>query len=163
MEQVCAWCGNTTGTIEGIHEVSHGICPTCAEFYTNDEEAMVDFLNKLKYPVMVVNDEGRVQAANDQVLEIVGKTNDEIKNQLGGDVMSCEHASKPGGCGKTEHCTGCGIRNTVMATFEDHNSRNEVAYMLIQQPDNTIKKLRFNITTEMVNDIVLLQVNEITG
>jgi len=47
-----------------------------------------------------------------------GKSQMELVGLLGGDAMECAYARWPGGCGKTEHCETCTIRNAVTATME---------------------------------------------
>jgi len=91
---------------------------------------------------------------------MLGKELKSIERQLGGDVMECTYANLPKGCGKTEHCTGCGIRNTVMKTFSTGEPQKNVkAYQYIETPDG-VKRTLFSITTEMVGEIVLLRIDD---
>ena len=121
---------------------------------------MKDFIDQLVRPVLVVNSEGRVKTGNEAACEMLNKGIDSMEGYMGGDVVECAYAKLPGGCGKTKHCTGCTIRNTVMRTFSTGKSQSKVeAYQYIQMPDD-VKKMRFLITTEKVGEIVLLKIDE---
>ena len=116
---------------------------------------LIDDIDK---PVLVVDSEGSIHTANKHALYILQKKIEDVVNQKGGVVMSCQYATLPGGCGKTEHCSGCDIRNTVMATFEDHQPHDKRA-LLFRQSDNGGQEVYFSISTQLMDDFVLLTVN----
>ncbi|MBN2104037.1 hypothetical protein JW835_08370 [bacterium] len=84
-----------------------------------------------------------------------------IENYMGGDAMECVYARLPGGCGNTIHCKTCTIRNSVTETFNTGKSLRKVPAYLDQMQDESVKEIKFLISTEMVNDIVLLRIDEI--
>ncbi len=99
---------------------SHGTREPCAKHYIRQREGlnMGEYLNTFQYPVLLMNDEGRVLASNQEMADFLGKSDRETFGMSGGTVMKCVYAQLPEGCGQTIHCKACGIRNTVTRTFE---------------------------------------------
>lgn len=167
MKVICAWCHAELEELpeeeaEKAHAVSHGICPTCTAYFFSDERKTLDhFLNHLDAPVLMVNAEGEVELANDKALALLGKTLDQVSGFRGGEVMECVYARLPEGCGNTIHCAACTIRMNVMKTFETGRSLRRVPAFLNQYRDRQVQKLDFLISTEKVDQVVLLQVDEI--
>jgi len=54
-----------------------------------------------------------------------------------------------------------GIRTSVMETFKTGNSIKKAPAYLDQMQGQEIKKINYLISTEMVNDVVLLRVDEV--
>jgi hypothetical protein len=74
--------------------------------------------------------------------------------------MECARARLPGGCGKTEHCKACAIRNTVMETHATGKAvEKREAYQLVITPRGETK-MRLLISTEKINQVVLLRIDE---
>jgi nitrogen fixation/metabolism regulation signal transduction histidine kinase len=120
-----------------------------------------EFLDGLGVPVLVVDGEGAVQTANMQARGILGKDLPEIEGSPGGNVIECVNASSPEGCGNTIHCKACTIRQTVMDTFATGRGRSRLpAYPDIKTSSGP-RRLRFQISTEKVRDVVLLRLDDI--
>lgn len=125
MKAICPHCfgdideGPNDGN-DGTDKVSNGFCESCALHYIRQWESlnMGEYLNMQQYPVLLVNDEGRVLASNQRMSDFLGKSEFEMFCNLGGDVIECVYAQLPEGCGKTNHCKACGIRISVTMTFE---------------------------------------------
>lgn len=65
-------------------------------------------------PVLVVDEDVRIYAYNRAAEEIVGKEPRAVLERRGGDVMECLRAeSTPGGCGRSEECKECILRESV--------------------------------------------------
>jgi hypothetical protein len=169
MIRVCAWCGKTLGTVfSGVHSdalITHGICDECA-FHLCAQVGMPfrDFLDGLGLgvPVLLLDSDGNVKTANKAVRQFLKKALPLIEGYKGGNVFECAHATLPGGCGKTVHCSGCTIRRTVMDTLNSGKSHEKVpAYLYRETPDGS-QSLRLLISTEKVQDVVLLRIDEIT-
>lgn len=163
--KICAYCSDALDPNarhdEETDDLSHGICRTCMEsFLESARDTLDDLLEEIEVPVFVVDDQGLVCGANLRALTMVGKTLDEICGRLGGDVFGCAYADDPGGCGRTVHCRTCTIRNTVMET----HATGEPQYCVpaIQDLDAAagIMKVRFHITTEKSQGVVLLCVED---
>ena len=167
MKVVCAWCkkemGDASSPDEGSNsEITHGICAACKDYFFSDQARTLDrFLNQLDAPVLMVNPQGEVMLANDQALQFLGKDLKAVSGYKGGDVMECAYARLPEGCGNTRHCVACTIRNNVMETFNTGKSLRRVPAFLNRAGRHSIHRIKFLISTERVNDVVLLRIDEV--
>jgi hypothetical protein len=162
MKRICAWCGKYLGEKPGLDRVvTHGICDECAkEMNANLNQGLQSFLDRLEAPVLMVDHDGVVLTANLAACEKVDKELYEVRDFRGGDVMECARARLPGGCGQTEHCQACTIRNSVMETHATGKGIDKrEAYQLIFTPQGE-KKMRLLISTEKINQVVLLRIDE---
>ena len=120
-KKVCAWCLANLGSVESDKsggDITHGICSLCALKLTRFEARTAEqILNFLREPVIMIDHEGMIKAANKSAKQILGKESEQIEEQLGGDVFECSYANLEGGCGRTEHCKTCAIRNIIMDTL----------------------------------------------
>ena len=96
--------------------MSHGICSECLTTFGSDSVQNSEFLEALEGPVMLVDTEGRAIGANSRLAGLVHRDPSSVAEHLTGEILSCVNATLPGGCGRTEHCEGCGIRQAVEAT-----------------------------------------------
>jgi PAS domain-containing protein len=171
MRAVCAWCGIDLkralppGTGLAGLEITHGICDSCAQHFFGPRDTSVrGFLNTLEAPVVVVDDDVRTLEANDAALAALGKTREQVAGRLGGEIIECANSRLPGGCGHTTHCTACTIRNSVQETFETGRSFSHVPAWVRLHTETEAeakKKMRVEISTEKVGDVVLLRLDEI--
>ncbi|MDN5310299.1 MAG: hypothetical protein PWP14_1693 [Methanolobus sp.] len=67
--------------------------------------------------MMLVNSEGRVQNINHTGIESIEKQREDVLGALGGAALCCVNSFREGGCGATENCAECDIRNTFTETF----------------------------------------------
>ena len=124
MKGVCAWCQKVLvedAVSSGV--VSHGICPTCLGRLVGGREiSLTDFLGTLEFPVLVTNHDV-VLEANQSAASVLGKPVDQLKQTLGDVAIDCMFSQLLGGCGKTEHCAGCTLRQTITDTYADGQPR----------------------------------------
>jgi hypothetical protein len=99
--------------------------------------------------------------ANEMALQFLDKDPDAVSGFKGGDVMECAYAKLPEGCGNTVHCAACTIRNNVMETFKTGKSLKRVPASLNRRSRGSVDKMEFLISTEKVDDIVLLRIDEV--
>lgn len=159
------YCGCHLGSVKAspgdYGDISHGLCPSCLPvFLAKLGQPLTEFLDALPGPIFVVDSEGQVVGANSEGLHYVSKDLEAVEGQSGGVVFECRYAKLPEGCGRTVHCKACTIRKTVMKTAETGESSIRVpAYMDLGDisQDTTI---RFLISTEKVNDVVLLRIDD---
>jgi hypothetical protein len=109
----------------------------------------------------MVNSQGEVVLANDKALQLLQKDLATVSGFRGGDVMECAYARLPEGCGNTVHCTACAIRRTVMETFKTGICSQQVPAYLNRLSHRSVHKIKFLISTEKVDDIVLLRIDEV--
>lgn len=165
MKSVCAWCNTVLadgGASAESRPITHGMCLQCAqEFLADLAEPMRDFLDRLGVPVLVVDSGAVVRNANAQACELLGKDLAGIQDHRPGEVVECIHSSAPGGCGRQLHCQSCTIRKIVLETHATGRSFKRVpAYPDLQTCDG-VKRTRVEISSELVNDLVLLRIHEI--
>jgi hypothetical protein len=169
MKIICAWCTKEIGEKPDQHEnlnseITHGICRPCKNYFLSDEDRTLDkFLNQLNAPVLMVNPQGEVALANDQALQLLDKDLGLVKGFKGGDVMECAYAKLPQGCGHTKHCVACTIRNNVMKTHETGRSLKQVPAFLNRLDRHSVHTIKFLISTERLDDVVLLRIDEVMG
>jgi hypothetical protein len=166
MKRVCAWCRKELGRVElqasSENAITHGICGNCREnvlFQMGVE--LVEFLNSLRLPVVVVNQEGTIVNGNDQARTALQKELAEIEGYKGGEVFECAYARLPEGCGNTIHCSGCTIRRTVMETYDTGRSLFRVPATLCRNIPEDPEIIKLLISTEKLADIVLLRIDKI--
>lgn len=166
MKRVCGWCLKDLGDLDAREDsadkVSVGVCPDCAEFFRRNrpDQPMDEFLNALPVPVVLVDDDVRIEFVNRAACRVLGRSLDECKGKLGGTAFECAYARMPGGCGRTEHCKGCAIRRTVNATCETGLPQQSVSARMLRITSRGEEELRFKISTEPCSDMVLLRIEE---
>jgi PAS domain-containing protein len=165
MRRICAWCKKELNPREDMgteSEITHGICSVCAEkFSPSVPKTMKAMLDLIDEPVLVVDSLGRVKTANERGLSLLGKDLDAVEDHLSGDALECSYARLPEGCGRTEHCRTCAIRNVLMDTLiHGRGYRKVPAYQKINTP-NGDRIMRFYISTEKVGDQILLRIDDI--
>jgi len=119
------------------------------------------FLDSMGVPVVVVDANVCIRAANGQARAFLQKDFSVIVNYLGGDVFECLNAKLPGGCGHTVHCSGCAIRNTVTETFRTGRSHLKVPAILNRDTPDNCRKVALLISTEKVAGVVMLRIDEV--
>jgi transcriptional regulator of aromatic amino acid metabolism len=142
--------------------ITHGICPECAiEIFgpLTQRVTLMEFLDSLAAPVVVADATGKVNYANKQAQALLHKEASDIEGTNAGDVFECAFAKLPEGCGKTTHCDGCTIRNTVMITFQSGMGHVKLPAQLNQGTQDNYQEAQLVISTEKVNDVVLLRID----
>ena len=159
MIRICAWCKTilehtADAPIDGE---THGICEQCWDNLDFQQGVPLDhYLDALNMPIAVVNAEGRIADMNTAARRIVGKSLEAISGHFGGDVFECKYARLPGGCGKTVHCSGCAIRQTVEDTLNSGQPHFRVPAVL-----NSLEAespIYLYVTTRKDGDVVLLHI-----
>ena len=168
MKRVCGWCKADIGTVGSVQcssdAITHGICNDCmSKLLMPLSVSLRDFLESIDAPVLVVNEAGELYSANKTALLLLQKELTDIEGCSGGDVFECAFASLPEGCGKTIHCNGCTIRNTVMNTLQSGTSHLKTPAYLFRGNPESPQDIPFLISTEKVGDFVLLRVDSVGG
>jgi hypothetical protein len=163
MKTICAWCNQLIGVYNDPNsdEVSHGICKACREYFfpCNGEPPTINiFLNRLAAPVLVVDDNVKIVAANEKACALLERKLDEIVDNLGGYAIECVHARQEGGCGKTVHCKSCTIRITVGDTYSTGKSHYDVPAYLDSSLSKPDKPICILISAIKVADYVVVKI-----
>lgn len=123
-------------------------------------DTLMDFLDSMDAPVLVVDACGIVRSANKHARSILQKGLPDIEGFTGGVVFECAYADLPEGCGHTLHCNGCTIRNIVMDTMSSGMSHLNTPAYLIRGTSYSNTEIPFLISTEKVKDFVLLRIDK---
>lgn len=167
MEVICAWCQKKLGERETASDierpVSHGICFSClVNILAAEKKPLRKYLDIFQGPVLVIDSEARVVAANRQGCALLGKEPADFEDRLTGDAIECSYAHLPGGCGDTIHCKTCTIRSTITDTLRTGKSHLKVpAYQDIHTLTGN-RQVRFLISTEKAGDAVLLRIDDLS-
>jgi len=164
MERICAWCKRKLNIREELSTdgvITHGICSQCAVQFTHSTPKSIrEKLNSVSGPILVLDSQGRVISANESGKRFSGKKDNELENQLGGDVLECSYAKLPEGCGRTEHCKTCAIRNIVMDTLANGRGYSSVpAFQSIRTPRG-VRIMRLFVSTEKIEEYILLRIED---
>jgi len=147
---------------EGV--ITHSICLECADkLYAELGIKLPIFIDGLDAPVVVVNSDGIVQTANKQAKSFLQKELAQIEGYRGGEVFQCAYARLPEGCGNTVHCSGCTIRRAVMETYQTGKSQHKRPAYLNRGTPESHRKMELLISTEKVNEVVLLRIDRVIG
>lgn len=165
IKQLCMYCGCNLGSVPAPPGnsalISHGLCPDCLPtFMAGSGQPFTDFLDSLSGPIFVMDAECRVVGANTLGRQLVSQESVAIEGRLGGEVFECTYAKLPGGCGRSLHCKTCTIRNAVTRTAETGESCIRVQAFMDLGDISQDMTVRLLITTEKVNDLVLLRIDE---
>jgi hypothetical protein len=120
---------------------------------------LANFVQGLPVPTLLVDGAGAVQGVNEAGADFLQAPADDIVGRLGGDVFECVHASLPGGCGATVHCSGCTIRRTVTRTHDTGEMALRVPATLQVRGPDAPTRVDLLITTARVGDQVLVRID----
>lgn len=159
MKTICSFCN--TVIEEGTapeDQVSHGVCTACYhKILTEHGFNLQKFLNLLEAPVFLVDEDVNVLAANMLAVAAVNKPIEKTKGQLCGNVLECINAFLPEGCGKTESCPDCTIRNSVNETFRTGRPVSRRPATVTRKNGDSDETAHLIISTRKDNGVVLLQ------
>ena len=143
--------------------VTQGICSDCLkEIFMDRPRKGREVLDSIGAPVLLLDKGYRVKAANEPARKILNRPLTDIENFLPGEAMECINARLPGGCGKTVHCQACALRMALNKTITTGEDLERVpAYQDVYQKDGSIARRYLLISTEKLEDFVLLRIDEI--
>lgn len=144
--------------MEGVR----ALCDTCAAtLQSGRREPLSSFIETVDAPILVLAASGRVELANNRARALMGRITDAIEGHQAGEVIECVHASEPGGCGQTEHCSGCTLRSTVQHTHSTGEAHYDVhACQQVSTPGG-IRTQWLELSTEKAGELVLLRIAQL--
>jgi len=163
MKIVCAWCHKVLKEYESTKEmVSHGICPECLREITEvgTEMNLRDFLDRLGFPVLVIDGAVAVQRVNRTAEQALGRPAPQLENIAAGLAIECQNAHTPEGCGRAEHCAGCILRQTIVGTRVDGRPRYGMYSQHQILTPLGAKPIRFRFSTTRMGEAVMLAIDE---
>ncbi len=162
----CAWCNRElTAPERGVPDdapVGFDVCPDCVDrLLAHRKVPMRAFLDRQDGPVFLVDDDGRIHAANTAAGDLTGQDPAALEGLLGGDALECRHAREPGGCGRTVHCRSCAIRGCIHETLATGRTLHRVpAYRDMSRIPSDARPA-FWISTERLGPSVLLKIEPV--
>lgn len=163
MKTVCSFCAAVIREGTGPDdEVSHGVCPSCHQKilsqYGFDARK---FLELFDAPVLLVDDDARVLAANHLALSLTGRSAAAAHRRYCGDVLECVNACLEKGCGKTQFCPDCIFRNSVTETYTTGRPVTDRPATLCRRRVGGDGKVRMLVSTRKDGDAVLLRLRPV--
>jgi PAS domain-containing protein len=122
--------------------------------------------------LFIVDHNTRILDLNDSAARLIGKRTDKLLRRLCGDAFHCIHAKNaPGGCGTTEFCADCVIRNIANDCCSGHciiqkradlsiqknNDTHKVVFSISASPFKNNEKPLAIISMEDITELVLLR------
>ncbi len=159
MAGFCSWCKRELSYDSHDADISqYYICSDCRRAAESGFDIpILDYINAMELPVLVINEDGTVKTANFSALSVLEKSHGEIENRKGGEVFRCRYSDLPGGCGGTVHCVDCTIRMLVMDTFSTGNGHFETTASL----ESGHGVISFKVSTVKSGSFVLLRIDKI--
>jgi nitrogen fixation/metabolism regulation signal transduction histidine kinase len=123
-------------------------------------------LDALPSSVLVMDQDLMIHDANRSAFELLGKRPEKILSRLCGDILNCIHARQSsGGCGTTDYCPKCVIRQTVEAVVHGKNIFRRTGEMKLEE-DEQVREIHFIVTGVPFDyadmNLVLLVIEDIT-
>ncbi len=140
-----------------------------AEIIIQQSEAeLAAIYNYTPIAILLLNKERRIRKINKFALNFTDRREEEVFGIHGGEALRCLYSIKdPRGCGFSEQCQECAIRNTVLDTFNTkipHINQEATLYLL---PGGDINKVHLLISTVPLKfggeDLVLISLIDITN
>jgi len=131
---------------------------------TNDLTGLV--LNAIPSPVLVVDDDVKIQWFNLAGARLLAREPDLIIRRRAGEVLHCVHARQsPEGCGHGSFCPQCPVRAAVTQALQGQDVTRRRAHMELVSHD-TVTDIYLLITTAPLDhdggDLVLLILEDIS-
>ncbi len=165
MKLVCAWCNKHMGQKHSDFQpedaITHGICEECMlNLYQKKQIDFIPFLNTISAPVILIDENNTYIAANNLALDKLGKKHKNLINNRTGDIFTCKHSYLPGGCGHTKECNGCQMLDLITKTYNGKNSFSHVPVKLVKKDGESFVDIKLKITTENINGMVLMRIDD---
>jgi PAS domain-containing protein len=142
-------------------EVTHGLCLKCSHhIFAQLGMPLRQYLDGMDVPVAIVDSDAVVLMANRAAAEMVTKAAEQIEGVLCGKVFECEHGITQEGCGRTVHCSGCAIRNSIRRTIESGEPQVRVPATLRCVKPGETTETELLISTELLDGLVLLRIEK---
>ncbi len=139
-----------------------------AEIKIQQSEAeLAAIYNYTPIAILLVDNERRIRKINKFALKFTDRKEEEVFGIHGGEALRCLYSIKdPRGCGFSEDCQDCTIRNTVLDTFKTKIPHINIEATLYLLPGGDIDNVHLLISTVPLKfdgeDLVLISLIDIT-
>jgi len=102
------------------------------------DKYLISMLDAFPSPVLIVDADMTILDANRAAENLMGPEPDFYLRRLCGDLMHCIHAKKvDAGCGTTEHCPDCALRQAVDAVTAGENTIRRMSRLKMEKEGKT--------------------------
>ncbi len=164
-QRTCALCNapldkpETEQNNAGPDLPRYDLCPQCeGQLFAQWGVPFQEYIDGLQAPVVITDDNIVLKAANRAACNLLNREAGQMTGLPSGLVFECEHASKPEGCGRTVHCSGCVIRNTVMDCYLSGRPHLRIPATLERGEPGETTTERLLISTLRRDNVVLLKI-----
>jgi PAS domain S-box-containing protein len=117
--------------------------------------------------ILLLDNERRIRKINQFALQFTDRREEEVFGVHGGEALRCLYSiDNPRGCGFSEQCQKCVIRNTVLDTFKSKKPHINVEATLYLLPGGVADKVHLLFSSVLLNvegeDRVLVSMIDIT-
>ncbi|MCP3889846.1 MAG: hypothetical protein GY702_13375 [Desulfobulbaceae bacterium] len=98
-------------------------------------------LDAFPSPVLIVDHHMQILDANSRADELIDSETDFYLHRLCGDLLHCLHAKQSeGGCGTTEHCPDCVLRQTVNAVAAGEKTFRRISQLNMEKHGKSLRQ-----------------------
>ncbi|MHA2180278.1 MAG: PAS domain S-box protein, partial [Promethearchaeota archaeon] len=157
--------GDQTNFINSFQDITDR---KLAEIKIQQSEAeLAAIYNYTPIALLLVDSERKVRKINKYALKFTDRQEEEVFGIHGGEALRCLYSIEdPGGCGFSEYCQDCTIRNTVLDTFKIKIPKINVEATLYLLPGGDTDKVHLLLSTIPLNfdgeDLVLISLIDIS-
>jgi PAS domain S-box-containing protein len=100
--------------------------------------------------MILINENCKITRMNEKGFLFAGKSDNDIYNKCIGDVFNCAYSfMNENGCGNSNECQFCVIRNIVYDTFKNNNKHYKVETIFKTRKDDIINEYKISLTTSL--------------
>jgi PAS domain-containing protein len=123
-------------------------------------EPMQEFLDRFPGPVLVMDPEENVLAANQRAIEISAVAPDQIRGMKCGNVLKCQQAEKPEGCSRSDKCRCCIMLQAMRYSHSTGLPRVRIPASPEFEWLGDDKRTVIYVSSEKIGDLVILTLEE---
>jgi hypothetical protein len=154
MHVTCSYCGRYIREIKPFDKknITQDICLDCfvPTSIRNGHFSYDEYLERCDVPVLILDSQQKVLAANQICSEMLEKPIECLKGILPGEALECRNSKLPGGCSGTTDCQTCTIRNLILKTMTLGVSFHYECVSL----ETEKRKSNFLVSTIFYNDVI---------
>ncbi len=128
---------------------------------------LLALLDAIPSPVFLTDDDVQILEANRSARDLLSGVAAEDLHRRGGEVLGCLFARESEhGCGTTEYCPPCVIRNSVTASCQGRPAPRRIAHMMLRDGDEGSVDRWFQVSTTPLTlegrKLVILVLDDVT-
>jgi len=122
--------------------------------------SLAEFINSIDFPILVVASGAVVLEANRAATRVLKRDLSAMRQALTGVAINCFNADLPGGCGHTEHCSGCVLRRAILDTQADGCPRYGVYSDHHVAGEREMRSVHFRFSTSKLDGMLVVAIED---